>query len=231
MILMRLPVYISTTSLPEAGLWEMIPHLTQLEYQRLDGMKSTQAQQRFIAGRLLIKKTLVEIYGSTAQEWTLSADAGPIKVSGMGVPKVSLTHSHDLIACAVAAVPVGLDIEYRQPRDFKMLAHHICSKTEWEWFTSQPESAHGDAFYSLWTKKESLFKLLGGYPYPDSSNIPPAVQCLDIDIGKGYAGALAVEADGKFSVVCMSCGVGGEACGAKCSTAVGLQVTAPSGGI
>lgn len=104
---------------------------------------------------------LLDKFGEDSREWHFdSLESCPILI-GRGAPYISLSHSLNMLACALCSCPVGLDVEFRQKRDFHDLAKFMCSPLEWNVFVNLPESERGGFFYRLWTAKEAVFKLQG----------------------------------------------------------------------
>lgn len=98
-----------------------------------------------------------------------------------GTPYVSLSHSGDYAVCAIAKVPVGVDIQKRQPVRSGMLRHFFTEGEERDFlrrhlgeeppkeregaFGSRTADCLGEGaeteFLRLWTMKESYMKLTG----------------------------------------------------------------------
>ncbi len=129
---------------------------------------------------------------------------------GAGAPHVSISHSAELIALAVTeAAPIGVDVEAVVERDHAGLAATFLAGTE---------AVDGPAaFYTLWTRKEAVVKATGdGLRMPLTEVLvgDPAgparlisyggaqlPSCLrDLRLEPGYAGAVAVLADGPLEV-------------------------------
>lgn len=68
---------------------------------------------------------------------------------------LSLSHSHGLVACAVSAEPVGLDVERIRPVSPRLL--RLLSPEERDYVRCDAD------FFRLWTLKESLIKCRGGH--------------------------------------------------------------------
>lgn len=66
----------------------------------------------------------------------------------------NISHSHGLVACAVAEVPVGIDVEKIRPVPPRLL--RILSPAEREYVRCDED------FFRLWTLKEALIKCRGG---------------------------------------------------------------------
>ena len=81
---------------------------------------------------------------------------------------VSIAHSDDLVACAVAQNPIGIDVERCKPFRWA-LAERICTPEEWQYLSRGQCPAEEictdegmiGRFYEIWTGKEAWFKMLG----------------------------------------------------------------------
>ena len=73
----------------------------------------------------------------------------------------NLSHSIDMVLCAVSDTPVGCDIE--KVTDAPMeVAEHYFSEMECRYISTAPNSADADRrFFRLWTIKESYMKMTG----------------------------------------------------------------------
>lgn len=88
---------------------------------------------------------------------------------------ISLSHSGDYAVCALAAIPVGVDIQKKEPIRAVMLRHFFCEaeRLEFEKRHELPKSGlrnkepvflpdqAAEEFLRLWTAKESFMKLTG----------------------------------------------------------------------
>jgi phosphopantetheinyl transferase len=73
---------------------------------------------------------------------------------------VSVSHSGRRTAVAVGgAGPLGIDLEEREPREFRAVADRWFSQRELQWLAAQPDQL--DGFLRLWTAKEAVGKALG----------------------------------------------------------------------
>lgn len=74
------------------------------------------------------------------------------------IPEIfcSISHTPGYWACAVSHAPVGLDVEKIRPRPYGAIARRFFHPKEAEYAAGGPE-----AFFSVWTAKESYVKLLG----------------------------------------------------------------------
>lgn len=89
---------------------------------------------------------------------TLSAPGPGRKPYLRGNPFLfSISHSGEYWACAVGAAPVGLDIQLRQPCNYRDIASRFFTTEEQDYL--RPRGA--EAFFDLWAAKESYIKRRG----------------------------------------------------------------------
>jgi len=132
-------------SLPE-DIAPLLPLLSDGRRLRLWELSGEKNRRRCLASGLLLRKVL----GS--DEVLLSEFGKPYLP---GSEPFSLSHSGNYVALAVAAQPVGVDIEAHRPLPFFALAARCFAPSERVSADSLP------AFFDLWTAKESLAKMLG----------------------------------------------------------------------
>lgn len=129
----------------------------------------------------------------------------------------NLSHAGDRVVYAFsAAARVGVDVEWMQalPEMEELVALNFSPREQRSW-SALPEAARERGFFDCWTRKEAFVKAVGeGLSHPlhafDVSldpGRPPELQRLeagdpthwslhDLDLGPGYAAALAVESPG-----------------------------------
>jgi len=93
------------------------------------------------------------------------ASPGAITLSPEGKPEAegiyfNLSHSDDLVICAVGEKMVGCDIE-KIGDEPKGVAKHFFHQKEAEYLNSFEGVRRTEAFYRLWTLKESYIKMTG----------------------------------------------------------------------
>lgn len=154
----------------EVFILTVIPELTQNEFDALLRLVSSEKQERIKqfhffrdARNCLLGDALarVEISRSTELsmkqlEFSANAYGKPFLI---GDPHIhfNISHTGCYVACAVADVPVGIDIELIKPIEQKIA----------ERFFTPDEAAyimvdnHERCFYEVWTKKESRIKWEG----------------------------------------------------------------------
>jgi 4'-phosphopantetheinyl transferase len=198
--------------------------LDQAERERWAAFRRDADRERFLVGCALAKAVVA---AGTGREpaWVRFDRAcrqcgrphGKPAVVGGG-PELSVTHSGDLVAVAVAAAPVGVDVEQLDGRprapgggDPAALARMVLAEDERAALAAVPADGRVRAFLVAWTRKEAVTKAQGdglrvpfgdvivaadaagprlaAWPYPQD---PRSVSLFDLDPGPGYVAALAV---------------------------------------
>ena len=106
------------------------------------------------AGGLLLDRVL----GADESRIAIRADGKPLIENG---PFFSLSHSGGRCVLAANDAPVGVDIELMDEGNL-IAARGALTRAELEWISPEPLTR----FHLLWTRKESLFKALGGADDP-----------------------------------------------------------------
>jgi hypothetical protein len=129
-------------------------------------MGSAHRRRQFLAGHWLARIAAVETLGIDVDGCTLvQADDGSPRLQVDGRQSdwhVSLTHSGEWVACALAPAPVGVDLEMPRPRrDLLGLAAFAFSPDECRRLEALVDADRSDEFHRLWSLKEARGKRLG----------------------------------------------------------------------
>ncbi|MEU5539631.1 4'-phosphopantetheinyl transferase superfamily protein [Streptomyces sp. NPDC020362] len=89
------------------------------------------------------------------------ADEALRAVGGDALCRVSISHCADVVAVALSAAAIGVDVEVVRPLSFVNLARRWFDPAEAAWLARRPEDHRPEDFYRLWTAKEALGKALG----------------------------------------------------------------------
>ncbi len=135
------------------------------ETVRLAAMGSQQRRRQFIAGHWLARETAAAFTDTRPEDWLLeqtSHGAPELLQRGARMQQpihVSLSHSGEAVAVAVAAFPVGIDLESAgRDRDWLALADHVFAPPECERLRQLPAADLAELFYRYWTLKEARGK-------------------------------------------------------------------------
>jgi 4'-phosphopantetheinyl transferase len=199
--------------------------LDETERQRWAGYRHEADRERFLVGCALAKMVIAGCTGRRPGEVTFDRTCrrcgrahGKPSITGSRL-ELSVAHSGDLVAVAVATAPVGVDVEQFEGRarplgghgDPDALARLVLADAERAALAAVPPPGRARAFLVAWTRKEAVTKATGdglravftevvvaadhgrprlvAWPYPQR---PHSVTLHDLDAGPGYVAALAV---------------------------------------
>ena len=157
---MSLLCLLATRSALRAGMADPASWLTATERARLEAFGTEARRDVFLAGRWLARQAVREWRGDDGAVELEVADSGACRVARPDGVFVSISHSGDQVACAVAAVPVGVDIERLgvRARDHLALARAVHGPAQREQLRQLPPQARERHFLQLWTLKEAWLK-------------------------------------------------------------------------
>jgi 4'-phosphopantetheinyl transferase len=132
------------------------------ERDRSAGFVRPERRHQFVLARALLRQAVASEAACAPEDVEVLGDAGDpprVAIPEGGTRWCSISHSRDLIACAVATQgPIGLDIELRShERDATRLSAVTFSSDEQSWISRAPDPAR--AFYDLWTAREAAVKV------------------------------------------------------------------------
>ena len=198
--------------------------LDDLERQRWSAYRREVDRERFLVGCALAKTVVAARTGQRPAEVSFDRACGQCgKPHGKpavrgGGPELSVSHSGDLVAVALATAPVGVDVEQLDGRvhelgggDPDTIARMVLAAEERAALAAVDPAGRARAFLVAWTRKEAVTKARGdglrvpfgevvvaadlavprvtAWPYPQD---PRSVSLVDLDPGPGYVAALAV---------------------------------------
>ncbi len=134
---------------------------------RADRFRYEDDRRRCLCADMLARKMLADASGKTPEEITFTI--GHKGKPSANVPfYFNLSHSGDLVLCAVSDKPIGVDIEQIKPFRAGMVARYF-TQTEaayvWGDMTPSSETVTDSEicarFYRIWTAKEAYVKMTG----------------------------------------------------------------------
>ncbi len=132
--------------------------ITPEELQRVTEIRAQRRRQEYMCGRALLRNTLERWTGEPAisHRLTTTERGKPVCIDG---PALSVTHSGNLVACAVTDCgDIGIDLEVpKRRRRTTDIARSYFSSEEACWLATQP----ADRFPMLWVLKEACLKSIG----------------------------------------------------------------------
>ena len=177
--------------------------LTDDERGRLAVMGSALRRRQFLAGHWLARTFAGRVLRIEVDGCTLvrADDGSPrLRVDGRATDwHVSLSHTGDWVACALAPAPVGVDVEMpRDDRDLAGLAAFAFSRDEAARLAALPDAERSDEFHRLWSLKEARGKRIGEGLLPRRSRLVSAFAC---EAAEAEAATWPL-AQGTLSLVC-----------------------------
>lgn len=163
--------------------------------QRLGKITHWQRRAQFILGRVLLLEALRHLYGT--RPWHLEVAAGRPSLVGADAPWISIAHARELVACAIAEVPLGLDVEYRRPRNYVEALEWLDGNGALDGFAALPEAAQEKRFYAAWTLWEATFKLRSAVGEARSGK---RLRHVHFQPHPGFLAAVVADCDDEFRV-------------------------------
>ncbi len=137
---------------------------------RADRFRFVNDKKRIVAGDMLARKAIAEWCGVTPESIAFGKkEHGKPYAKDLAV-EFNISHSGDMVVCAVDDKPVGIDIEQIRPIDLTV-AKRICTDEELLYlfgyaptdqdFTYTTDTKILTRFFELWTAREAYGKCIG----------------------------------------------------------------------
>lgn len=138
---------------------ELLPCLNESSRRRAAAFKNPHRLKQFLLGQLLLQRLYRNLFQTDMPSVSYEENGRPF-FNDSDVT-FSLSHSRDLVVCGMnKSGRIGVDIEYvNLKRNWQGIANECFSDDELDCLT-KAEKPLGQ-FYSTWTIKESVVKLLG----------------------------------------------------------------------
>ena len=136
--------------------------LSREKLRRIERYRFEADKVRCFVGELMLRFIVT-------RDYAIAQDDIGIDVSDTGKPFFTgaaahiffnISHSQDLVVCAVGESPVGIDVEHVRDKEAN-LASYVLSKYEYSQWIGLPENIRNFEFYRYWTIKESYSKFVG----------------------------------------------------------------------
>ena len=142
------------------------------------------ARKQSLGAGLLLNRVLSS-YGKKIEDITYNPYGKP-EVSGI---HFNLSHSEDLVICAISEKPVGCDVE-KMKECHEDIAERFFTKEEVSFLKKFHGEEKREAFYRIWTLKESYVKMIGEgihLPFDQFEIIPKKESENKMDVTKNGA--------------------------------------------
>lgn len=156
--------------------------MSDSELTRIAALLIEARRNHYLAGHWLVRELLCRAFGKAPSCWSLQERKSlPPKVVHDGQEIfISISHSGDWIAAAVANVAIGIDIEQR-PRELDASIEALLLNAD-----EMPGSLDSDALLQRWVAKEAWLKAHAGTALPVQLKslqlVPAALECADVQI-------------------------------------------------
>ena len=133
-------------------------YLSQKRIDKVERLKKDSHKSQSIGAELLLRYALKQITGiNETVKWDTDENGKPYLTNYSDI-YVNLSHSGDYAVCAVHNTPVGIDIQRLRECDMKT-AKRFFSPEEVRFIENSADA--NDAFFEIWTRKESFSKAAG----------------------------------------------------------------------
>ncbi|MEX0272325.1 4'-phosphopantetheinyl transferase superfamily protein [Leptolyngbyaceae cyanobacterium UHCC 1019] len=144
---------------------QLLQTLSSDEQDRIKRLQSNQHRYRAIASRGILRSILAHYL--TCNPKTVQFQYGihgkpGVNHSSLPSLEFNLSHSEDLIVCAIALQSVGIDVEFLREVPYRdQLIKRYFSLQEQSMLNALPAEAKNQAFFEYWTGKEAMLKATG----------------------------------------------------------------------
>ena len=144
------------TSIPDKFLPILMNLVSPEKRKRVNKLYHKQDAVNTLLGDIITRKAICTRTGKLNETLVFSFNQyGKPYLANVPDLHFNISHSGNLVVCALDVVPVGLDIEVHKSANLKIAKRFFC-QDEYE-FIVKSESTN-EAFYNVWAKKESYVK-------------------------------------------------------------------------
>ena len=118
--------------------------------EKVESLKDKDSRKRTVAGEMLAKQMLSQESGKREEDIVIEVGENGKPFSN--IMHFSISHTENLVVCAVAENKIGIDIEKIKPYDDR-LCRRITNDKEYEYINKDAEK-----FFEIWTLKEAIIK-------------------------------------------------------------------------
>ena len=144
--------------------------MSEDKQHRVDRFHFVDDKKRTVAGEMLARKAIAEWCGVAPESISFGIkEHGKPYAKDLAV-EFNISHSGEMVVCAVDDKPIGIDIEQIRPIDLTV-AKRICTDEELLYLFGRTSTEHDftyttdteilTRFFELWTAKEAYGKLIG----------------------------------------------------------------------
>ena len=140
---------------------ELSRYLPETTKEKLSRIINAAAYERSLLGELLSRYSIHEFSGMDINSIRVhTGDKGKPYLDGYQGIHFNVSHSGDIVACAVSRSDVGIDVEHKRKVNLRV-AERFFSASEYQDLMALAEPDRQEYFFLLWTIKESYLKAIG----------------------------------------------------------------------
>lgn len=140
----------------EADLTKSYECMCAQRKEQVKRYKNENSKKSTLAGEWQVRCMLADFLGKKPEEFEILPDKnGKLYCANSGDIFFNISHSEDMVACAVCDEEVGIDIEVFRPVSQK-LVEKVCTDKELAYAKNSIPR-----FFEVWTAKEAYVKCLG----------------------------------------------------------------------
>lgn len=142
--------------------YEFLKYLSFERRIRINNYLKTADKKRSLIAELLIRKITYEKMGIPTEKIKISYNPyGKPYIDNIRHYKFNISHAENFVVMAVGRSKVGVDIEIMKQCDMAV-GKRFFTNSEYDYIISQKnEQDRMEAFYTIWTLKESYVKAIG----------------------------------------------------------------------
>jgi phosphopantetheinyl transferase len=165
--------------------------ITAEDRRRLTTSMGERRRAEYLAGRALLRHALAQCTGEDAATFQIEVSPAGKPQCASG-PGISVSHSGEIVVCAVAAGAVGVDVETGYVRAIDDMAERFFTPAEARWIAGDSATR----FRMLWVLKEAYLKavgvgIAGGLDSLDCRIEPPVIAARTVGGAVPQLGLLA----------------------------------------
>ena len=133
--------------------------LSEQKKKRVDAYKFKRDKRLSVCGEMLAKKMIAKHCSEVPENAEILTDSNGkpyVRIPGI---EFNISHSGDMVACALSDMPIGVDIEKMREIDDKLI-EFVCTDDEKKYVFENDETKQ-KRFFEIWTAKEAFFKCDG----------------------------------------------------------------------
>ncbi len=140
---------------------ELLPDVSRERYERLLQYHQEPDRVRGLVGELLILRAVKEELGLEKNQISFdSVERGKPVLHGYPEFHFNVSHSKDLVLCAIGSSPVGVDVQSLIIKPDRLISKCLTEK-EQAAMHNLPDGKKSEYMTTLWCRKESYMKMTG----------------------------------------------------------------------